>query len=115
MRGVSRSLVTPRTVMGPHTGQGSAMALEDSMVLAMCLRDIADIEAALATYERRRRPRVERVVNLTRRLGNTKAPGPFGRAVRDRILPIVLPMGVKQTAKVYAHRIDWDATVTPAS
>jgi len=100
--------------MGPHTGQGSAMALEDAMVLAMCLRDLPDIETALSTYERRRRPRVERVVKLTRRVGNTKSPGPLGRAVRDRILPIVLPMGVKQTAKVYAHRIDWDETMTVA-
>jgi 2-polyprenyl-6-methoxyphenol hydroxylase-like FAD-dependent oxidoreductase len=100
-------------VMGPHTGQGSAMALEDAMVLAMCLRDISDADTALATYERRRRARVERVVKLTRRVGNTKSPGPFGRAVRDRILPIVLPMGVKQTAKIYAHRIDWNQTMTP--
>jgi 2-polyprenyl-6-methoxyphenol hydroxylase-like FAD-dependent oxidoreductase len=101
-------------VMGPHTGQGSAMALEDAMVLAMCLRDLPDIETALSAYERRRRPRVERVVKLTRRVGNTKSPGPLGRAVRDRILPIVLPLGIKQTAKVYAHRIDWDETMTAA-
>jgi FAD-dependent urate hydroxylase len=99
-------------VMGPHTGQGSAMALEDAVVLAMCLRGIPDVDTALATYERRRRPRVERVVKLTRRVGNTKSPGPFGRAVRDRILPMMLPMGVKQTAKIYAHRIDWDQTMT---
>ncbi len=100
-------------VMGPHTGQGSAMALEDAMVLAMCLRDIPHIPTALATYEHQRRPRVEHVVKLTRRIGNTKSPGPLGRAVRDRILPIVLPMGVKQTAKIYAHRIHWNETMTP--
>jgi 2-polyprenyl-6-methoxyphenol hydroxylase-like FAD-dependent oxidoreductase len=99
-------------VMGPHTGQGSAMALEDAMVLAQCLRDIPDVETALANYEHRRRPRVERVVKLTRRVGNTKTPGPFGRAVRDRVLPVVLPLGVKQTAKLYAHHIDWDETLT---
>jgi 2-polyprenyl-6-methoxyphenol hydroxylase-like FAD-dependent oxidoreductase len=74
-------------VMGPYTGQGTAMALEDAMVLGMCLRDIPDIDIALAAYEQRRRPRVERVVKLTRRVGNTKSPGPLGRAVRDRILP----------------------------
>jgi 2-polyprenyl-6-methoxyphenol hydroxylase-like FAD-dependent oxidoreductase len=101
-------------VMGPHTGQGSAMALEDAMVLAMCLRDIPDLDTALAAYEQRRRPRVEHVVKLTRRVGNTKTPGPFGRAVRDRILPLVLPLGVKQTAKIYTHRIDWNQTLAPA-
>ncbi|MGH9209231.1 MAG: FAD-dependent oxidoreductase [Acidimicrobiales bacterium] len=101
-------------VMGPHTGQGSAMALEDAVVLAMCLRDIPGLEAALATYEHQRRPRVERIVTLTRRIGNTKTPGPLGRAVRDRILPLMLPLGVKQTAKVYAHRIDWDQTIASA-
>lgn len=99
-------------VMGPHTGQGSAMALEDAMVLAMCLRDIPDVKQALAAYERIRRPRVERVVKLTRRIGNTKSPGPLGRAVRDRILPLVLPLGFKQTAKIHDHRIDWDERVT---
>jgi len=100
-------------VMGPHTGQGSAMALEDAIVLAMCLRDIPDIPTALTTYEHQRRSRVEQVVKLTRRIGNTKTPGRLGRAVRDRILPLVLPLGVKQTAKVYAHRIDWDQAMTP--
>jgi hypothetical protein len=33
--------------------------------------------------------------------------------LRDRVLPIVLPLGVKQTAKIYTHRIDWDQTIAP--
>jgi 2-polyprenyl-6-methoxyphenol hydroxylase-like FAD-dependent oxidoreductase len=95
-------------VMGPHSGQGASMALEDAMVLAAHVRDNPGrIEAALAGYEAERRPRVEHVVRLTRHLGNTKSPGPMGRVIRDLMLPIFLPMGVKTTAKIYHSRPDW--------
>lgn len=42
----------------PATGQGASMAFEDAVVLAKALRDCDG--AALETYERLRRPRVER-------------------------------------------------------
>jgi 2-polyprenyl-6-methoxyphenol hydroxylase-like FAD-dependent oxidoreductase len=38
------------------------MALEDSVILAECVRDIPDLPAAFATYTEIRRPRVERLV-----------------------------------------------------
>ena len=43
--------------ISPSSGQGASMALEDAMVLAKCLRDIADLEQALTTYEQLRRER----------------------------------------------------------
>ncbi|WP_416968761.1 FAD-dependent oxidoreductase [Streptomyces sp. 4F14] len=43
----------------PATGQGASMALEDAVVLAKCLRDLPDLDAALDRYEALRRPRVE--------------------------------------------------------
>ncbi|MGW0707114.1 FAD-dependent oxidoreductase [Streptomyces sp. NPDC002643] len=43
----------------PATGQGAAMALEDAVVLAKCLRDLPDPDTALTRYESLRRARVE--------------------------------------------------------
>jgi 2-polyprenyl-6-methoxyphenol hydroxylase-like FAD-dependent oxidoreductase len=41
----------------PNMAQGAAMALEDALVLADCLRDIRAIPQALAAFQARRRPR----------------------------------------------------------
>lgn len=93
----------------PHVGQGASMAMEDAIVLAKCLRDIADTEEAFAAYERIRKERVEKVVEMARRMGNQKSPsGAFGRAVRDLVLPFFLKMGVKATEPVYTYRVNWN-------
>ena len=46
----------------PSSGQGASMAIEDAVVLGKCLRDLGDVESALAAYVGLRRARVERVV-----------------------------------------------------
>jgi 2-polyprenyl-6-methoxyphenol hydroxylase-like FAD-dependent oxidoreductase len=65
------------------------MAMEDGIVLARALRDRPDLDAALATYERLRRERVERIVALGARGSNYKTPGRIGRMVRDAMLRAV--------------------------
>ena len=40
-------------------GSGTKLAMEDSLALAACLHEHADVEAALAAYETERRPVVE--------------------------------------------------------
>ncbi|MEZ5985302.1 MAG: FAD-dependent monooxygenase [Hyphomonas sp.] len=47
--------------MLPFLAQGAAMAIEDAWALAACLDTEADVPAALAAYEARRKPRVTRV------------------------------------------------------
>ena len=47
--------------MLPFLAQGAAMAIEDAWALAACLEADADVSAALAAYEARRKPRVTRV------------------------------------------------------
>ncbi len=74
----------------PSSGQGASMAMEDAVVLARCLRERADVDGAFAEYERLRRRRVEKIVAHGRRNGTGKSPGPFGRAVRDLFLPVVM-------------------------
>ncbi|PZF81557.1 FAD-dependent monooxygenase, partial [Micromonospora endophytica] len=41
----------------PSAGQGASMAVEDAVILARCLRDAPDINAAFTAYEQLRRPR----------------------------------------------------------
>ncbi|MFJ7147278.1 FAD-dependent oxidoreductase [Streptomyces sp. NPDC100445] len=59
----------------PATGQGASMALEDAVVLAKALRDLPGLPAALAGYERLRRPRVEHNITVSGGLSRgTRAP-----------------------------------------
>lgn len=98
--------------MGPHTGQGGSMALEDSIVLAKCLRDIPDITQAFAAYQSIRSDRVKYVVDETRKTGRSKKPPSlFGRMVRDLVLPVILRKGVTAAAGIHEHHIEWDERV----
>ncbi len=88
---------TPRMVLtgdaahaaSPAAGQGASMALEDSVVLAQCLRDLPDPASAFAAYESLRRERVEKLVKAS-------AGGDVGE---DR-------------GWLYSHHIDWEAKIT---
>jgi 2-polyprenyl-6-methoxyphenol hydroxylase-like FAD-dependent oxidoreductase len=57
----------------PNMGQGAGMAMEDAAVLGDELEGAAagrqSLEASLARYEARRRPRVETVMRLSREIG----------------------------------------------
>jgi 2-polyprenyl-6-methoxyphenol hydroxylase-like FAD-dependent oxidoreductase len=55
--------------MTPNIGQGAGMAMEDAAVLAEELASGAEIEHALGNYARRRKPRVETVVRISRQVG----------------------------------------------
>ena len=67
----------------PNMAQGAAMAFEDALVLADTLGTADSIPAALREYEQRRRPRVERVQQQTRRRDRTRGMAP---ATRDVLL-----------------------------
>jgi 2-polyprenyl-6-methoxyphenol hydroxylase-like FAD-dependent oxidoreductase len=67
----------------PNMAQGAAMALEDALVLADCLRKIAAISDAIAAFEARRRPRTDRVRAQTHRRDHTRYLLP---AIRDTVL-----------------------------
>ncbi|MGN9917068.1 FAD-dependent oxidoreductase [Micromonospora palomenae] len=99
----------------PSSGQGAAMAFEDAVTLARCLRDLPDVPAAFTAYERLRRERVERVVAQGRRNSGTKAAGPVARLVRDVALPLyarrMAKTGGASLAWLYDHHVEWDAPV----
>lgn len=93
--------------MSPSAGQGASLAMEDAMVLAQSLRDVADVPAALRAYERLRRPRVSAIARAAARQGGQKTPSAAGAWLRDRMLPLFLRLGAKQQDEAYGFRIDW--------
>ncbi|MFD0904805.1 FAD-dependent oxidoreductase [Actinomadura sediminis] len=106
--------------VSPAAGQGASMAIEDSVVLGQCLRDIPDVPAALARFEELRRPRVERVVAFGKRAGDLMiVPNQLRRRVRDMVLPILFRrIALNEAASlswVYDHRLNWDETVSPSA
>jgi 2-polyprenyl-6-methoxyphenol hydroxylase-like FAD-dependent oxidoreductase len=102
----------------PSSGQGASMAIEDAVVLAMCLRGLP-VTQAFMTYERLRRRRVERVVAAGARASDTKVAGPIRRVFRDQFMPVFLKKaaadGEESLAWMHQFQIDWNAPVTAAA
>lgn len=96
------------------SGQGASMAAEDALCLALCLRDVPQVPAALAAFETLRRARVERVVAEGARRSSEKTVGPVGRVIRDLVMPVVLKRVASQAKNnpydwLYRYELDWAA------
>ncbi|MEO3814225.1 NAD(P)/FAD-dependent oxidoreductase [Sphaerisporangium sp. B11E5] len=97
------------------SGQGASLALESGIQLARCLRDLPDIPSAFTTYERLRRPRVERIAARAARINHAKAPGPVTRTLVPLLMPLMLRTVMKPEktlAPEQRYVIDWDAPVS---
>jgi 2-polyprenyl-6-methoxyphenol hydroxylase-like FAD-dependent oxidoreductase len=87
--------------------------MESAIQLARCLRDLRDVPSASETYERMRRPRVEKIAARGARMSHAKAPGP----IAQRLMRVMLPLMVKTMnvekirAAEQSYTIDWDAPV----
>lgn len=91
----------------PNAAQGASMAIEDSVVLAKCLRDLPGPEAAFARFELLRRGRVEAVVERSARLNDRAVQHPA--AHRTTLRPgQEAPAGSDWLLR---YRIDWDSPV----
>lgn len=77
--------------MDPMLGQGACQALEDAVTLAACVDDGVPIDRALARYDRLRRPRTQRIVRRSTRLGAMAlwswAPAVLVRDLAARLVP----------------------------
>lgn len=93
------------------TGQGASLAIESSIQLARCLRDLPDATSAFSAYERLRRERVETITKRGARTNSAKTPGPVARKAMHALMPIFFK--VMNLEKVMGweqrYRIDWDA------
>lgn len=93
----------------PSAGQGASMVCEDAVMLAKCLREAPDRNAALAAFEAARRARVEKVVAYSRKLSNSKTAGPVARVIRDLTMPLALKLFASKQAHawMYTYHIDF--------
>src|SRR6185437_5084646 len=70
--------------MTPNLGQGACQAIEDAVVLAECLTEYSQAEAALLAYERRRLTRANWILRQSRLLGQIgQWENPFLCGLRD--------------------------------
>jgi 2-polyprenyl-6-methoxyphenol hydroxylase-like FAD-dependent oxidoreductase len=73
--------------MKPNIGQGAAQALEDAVVLGLCIGTNRDPEDALREYERRRVKRANAVVRASRRTGRAaEVRSPVAARLRDVVM-----------------------------
>jgi 2-polyprenyl-6-methoxyphenol hydroxylase-like FAD-dependent oxidoreductase len=93
------------------TGQGASLAMESAIQLARCLRDLPGAPSAFATYERLRRPRVEKIAARGAKISHAKAPGPIAQRMMRLLLPVmVATMNLEKTmAAEQRYTIDWNA------
>lgn len=98
--------------MMPHLGQGGCQALEDAVELAAALGRLP-VPDALARYDRRRRPRAQRIAAYSRRFGRiVRLRNPVAVAARTALLRMMPPgVGTRRTAKL----LDWTPPVITGS
>jgi len=93
--------------VGPHAGQGASMAVEDALVLAACLAAEPGHDAAFRRYERLRRSRIGTVVRMTARNSSQKrTAGRFALLLRDLVLPLMIPLGMRAARRFFQYRAD---------
>lgn len=99
--------------ISPHAGQGATMAIEDSIVLAKCLRDISDTKKAFALFEQIRKKRAEKVVKVAQQLGDMFAmTNPVKKWFRNKVtMPLFIKHGLKPADWIYSYKIDWDEKI----
>lgn len=73
--------------MTPNMGQGACQAIEDALVLAACLRNARNMEAALRAYEKERIKRTAAIVKRSRTIGRVAQwESPLACSIRNAIL-----------------------------
>src|SRR5207248_6416733 len=95
----------------PATEQGAALAIEDAVVLAQCLRDTDDSGNALAAFERARRDRIDRAATSRRgRTGHRRGmPRWLEQRIRERKVTAALQAGaMPPPAWLHDFHITWD-------
>jgi len=96
----------------PHIGQGASLALEDTLVLAKCIRDCPSLEAAFEKFQSLRQRRVQKIVKEARKVGDNKTvPNKFQQFFRDLLLPFFVKMEAKKMDWVYSYKTNWEEKI----
>jgi 2-polyprenyl-6-methoxyphenol hydroxylase-like FAD-dependent oxidoreductase len=101
--------------VAPHSGQGASMAIEDGLVLAAALDSESSIEAAFTRFFQLRQERTQTVIRIGRMAGSQKhAQSWLALRIRDLMLPLFMPMGVRAQERVFGFRADRTPLLQPA-
>ncbi|SKD09919.1 2-polyprenyl-6-methoxyphenol hydroxylase [Chitinophaga ginsengisegetis] len=95
--------------VSPNSGQGASMALEDAMLLAKLIRDEKELDTAFSTFEKMRRPRVEKIVLEGRKRGSDKViVSAFQQKIRELMIRIfVNAFAEKSNHWLFDYKIEW--------
>ena len=85
------------------------MALEDAMLLAKLIRDEKELDTAFSTFEKMRRPRVEKIVLEGRKRGSDKViVSAFQQKIRELMIRIfVNAFAEKSNHWLFDYKIEW--------
>jgi 2-polyprenyl-6-methoxyphenol hydroxylase-like FAD-dependent oxidoreductase len=98
----------------PHAGQGASLALEDAMRLGCLMREGGEPGQIFQTFEQERRARVERIVAIARRNGNSKREfSATGAWIRDRMLKMLLSITSRGMDFMYVYDAARGSTPQP--
>ena len=94
------------------TGQGAAMAMDDAVVFAMCLRDIPQLNQAFTKFEKLRKKRVERMVKTSQQSDKfMTTTNPIGKLFRKLLLSYSIKSYTKKLDWIFSYKIDWDEKI----
>lgn len=89
----------------PHIGQGASLALEDTVVLALALKNASNPEEAFGNFQHTRKNRVEKIIRQARKIGDSKSkPNRVATWFRDLLLGFFINMEIKKLDWVYGYR-----------
>ena len=96
----------------PFIGQGAAMAMEDAVVLAKCLRDISQLDQAFAKFEKLRKQRAEKIVKASQESGKIMTTtNPIGKLFRNMLMSYGIKSYAKKYDWIFSYKVDWDEKI----
>ena len=96
----------------PFIGQGAAMAMEDAIILAKCLRDIPDLNKAFEKFEKLRKKRTEKIVKTSEQSGKfMTSTNPILKLFKRRLLSYFIKSYAKNLDWIFSHDMNWDEKV----
>lgn len=100
--------------MTPNLGQGANQAIEDAVVLASVCGPDDDISAALAEYDRQRRPRSQRIARAAAQLGRfgQQLSNPVAVELRNTLMRLTPS---RTALRSMARHADWTPPPIPPS
>ncbi|MER2999136.1 FAD-dependent monooxygenase [Pontibacter populi] len=91
----------------PNMGQGACQAIEDAVVLAQCLKQEPELAVALKKYEKRRKARTAKVIEMSRRLGEVAQwRNPLLAKVRNTLFR-AMPKFITQRQMEDLYKVDF--------